>query len=148
MLFRSGSGPLLAQLQQLAQQLGVAEAISFAGRIDNDQMAALYQSADVMLNPSKVDNMPISILEAFASGVPVVSTNVGGVPFIAQHEVSALLVEPGDDQAMASAMLRVLQQPKLRRTLCDNGQRQVAHYAWPIVRQQWLDLYNQLRSQA
>lgn len=144
----AGSGPLLAQLQQLAQQLGVAEAISFAGRIDNDQMAALYQSADVMLNPSKVDNMPISILEAFASGVPVVSTNVGGVPFIAQHEVSALLVEPGDDQAMASAMLRVLQQPKLRRTLCDNGQRQVAHYAWPIVRQQWLDLYNQLRSQA
>lgn len=143
----AGSGPLLAELQQLAQTLNVAEAIHFAGRIDNDQMAALYQSADLMLNPSKVDNMPISILEAFASGVPVVSTNVGGVPHLAQHDNSALLVESGDAKAMAAAILRLQQDPALRQTLCQNGLQQVRQYAWPVVRQQWLDLYNQLRGQ-
>lgn len=140
----AGSGPLLASLQQLASDLGVRDSVQFAGRIDNDQMAALYQSADLMLNPSQVDNMPISILEAFASGVAVVSTNVGGVPYIAEHERSALLVNAGDAEAMAKAMLRLLCDTPLRQSLCSHGIDEAKRYAWPVVRQQWLDLYNQL----
>jgi glycosyltransferase involved in cell wall biosynthesis len=76
----AGSGPERARLVALAEELGVAAQVEFAGRVDNSEMPALYARADLALNSSTVDNMPISLLEAYACGVPVVSTDVGGVP--------------------------------------------------------------------
>lgn len=137
----AGSGPELGKLQQLARDLGVADAVDFPGRIDNDQMDALYASADLMLNPSTVDNMPISILEAFASGVPVVSTDVGGVPFIAEDGRTALLVPPRDAEAMAGAMLRLLRDDAFAERVAAAGLSESQHYAWPVVREQWLAAY-------
>ena len=140
----AGSGPELANLQQLSKALGIAAAVNFCGRIDNDQMNALYASADLMLNPSTVDNMPISILEAFASTVPVVSTDVGGVPFVAEHQRTALLVPARDADAMASAMLRILQDAEFSERLANAGLAEVQSYAWPVVREQWLAAYRAL----
>jgi glycosyltransferase involved in cell wall biosynthesis len=86
----------LQSLQALAASLGIADAVCFVGRLDRDQVAALYSEADVILNPSRVDNMPNSVLEAMACGLPVVSTRAGGVPHIVRDGVSALLVDAGD----------------------------------------------------
>ncbi|WP_137938920.1 glycosyltransferase family 4 protein [Chitinivorax sp. B] len=140
----AGSGPELANLQQLAEQLTITTAVTFAGRIDNDQMSALYTSADLMLNPSTVDNMPISILEAFASNVPVVTTDVGGVPFIAEHGRTALLVPARDVDAMAGAMLSILQDDAYSEQLTTAGLAEAQRYAWPVVREQWLAAYRGL----
>lgn len=137
----AGSGPERELLEQLAADLGIADAVTFTGRIDNDQMTALYASADVMLNPSTIDNMPISILEAFASGVPVVSTRVGGVPFVAEHGRTAFLVEAGDYRAMAENILRLMQEPELARAFRTAGLAEAQRYAWPVVREQWLAAY-------
>lgn len=139
----AGSGPEREQLEQLAADLGIADAVTFTGRIDNDQMTALYASADVMLNPSTIDNMPISILEAFASGVPVVSTRVGGVPFVAEHGRTAFLVEARDYRAMAQSVLRLMQEPELARAFRTAGLAEAQRYAWPVVREQWLAAYRQ-----
>jgi len=76
----AGSGPELANLKALVLKLQLADDVQFSGRIDNACIPALYASADCVINSSTVDNMPISILEAFASGVPVVSTCAGGIP--------------------------------------------------------------------
>ncbi len=140
----AGTGPELSKCEQLAANLGVSEAIRFAGRIDNDSIASLYACADVTLNPSTIDNMPISILEAYASGVPVVTTNVGGIPFIAEHEHSALLVSPGDPQAMAIAVVRLLTDHSLAERLVLEGKKRAQAYAWSNVRDQWLGLYREL----
>ncbi len=137
----AGTGPERAALQQLAAELGVAAAVRFAGRIDNADIAALYASADLMLNPSKADNMPISILEALASGVPVVSTRAGGIPDMVKHESTALLVPVGDAGAMAAAALRLLNDPALTQRLREAGIAQAARYAWPRVRGQWQAAY-------
>ncbi len=137
----AGSGPELAALGQLAAELGIAHAVSFAGRIDNAQIASLYASADCMLNPTTVDNMPISILEALASGVPVVSTDAGGIPDLVEHGVTALLVPVGDVGALAAAALRVLDEPTLAQALSAAGVAEVQRYAWPHVKQQWHDAY-------
>lgn len=137
----AGSGPELAACEQLAAELGVKEVVRFAGRIDNDQIGALYASADIALNPSTVDNMPISILEAYASGVPVVSTDVGGIPYIASHEQSALLVPPRQPEAMAAAVLRLLADSELAYRLAHAGLEQARRYAWAVVREQWLAVY-------
>ncbi len=137
----AGTGPELAALQALAGTLGVSAAVHFAGRIDNADMAKLYVGADLVLNPSTADNMPISILEALASGVPVISTDAGGIPDLVQHERTALLVSVGDANAMGQAALRLLDDAGLAQRLHDAGLNDVARYAWPRIREHWLAVY-------
>ena len=107
-------------------------------------MPALYRSAQLMLNPSTVDNMPNSVLESLASGVPVVTTNVGGIPFIVEHERTALLVPARDYQAMAAAVVRLLKQNELREQLVRGGLKYVEQYSWPVVRKLWINVYQQV----
>lgn len=137
----AGSGPQRAALLQLAAELGLGEAVHFSGRIDNAQIGALYASADCLLNPTTADNMPISILEALASGVPVVSTNAGGIPDLVQHGVTALLVPVGDHAAMALEALRVLGDDAVASALRRAGLAEVQRFAWPHVKRQWQSAY-------
>jgi len=129
----AGSGPELARLRDLAAVLGLQDKVQFAGRLNRDAMASLYQGATVMINPSLTDNMPNSVLEALASGVPVVSTDVGGVPYLLQDGVTGLLVKPGRPDQMADAILRLLSAPELRASLVANGLREVQRYTWAQV---------------
>ena len=137
----AGSGPQRAALLQLTAELGLAEAVQFSGRIDNANIGALYASADCLLNPSTADNMPISILEALASAVPVVSTDAGGIPDLVQHGVTALLVPVGDHEAMARQALRVLDDAVLASSLRLAGLAEVQRFAWPHVKRQWQSAY-------
>ena len=137
----AGSGPQRAALLQLAAELSLSEAVHFSGRIDNAQIGALYASADCLLNPTTADNMPISILEALASGVPVVSTNAGGIPDLVQHGVTALLVPVGDHAAMAHEALRVLDDAAVASALRRAGLAEVQRFAWPHVKRQWQSAY-------
>ncbi|MBI5256408.1 MAG: glycosyltransferase family 4 protein [Burkholderiales bacterium] len=139
----AGTGPELAALQQLALTLGIADAVQFPGRIDNAQISALYAQADVMLNPTTADNMPISILEALASGVPVVSTDAGGIPDLVCHGVTARLVPVGDAQGMAREALALLDSPALVAAQCQAGLEEARRYAWPEVMRQWQAAYVQ-----
>lgn len=104
-------------------------------------MAALYRDADLTLNPSRVDNMPVSVLEAMACGVPVVTTDVGGIPFLVSHERTALLVPADASQAMADAALRVLDDAPLAAVLRQAGLEEVRRYAWSAVRNELLAAY-------
>jgi glycosyltransferase involved in cell wall biosynthesis len=137
----AGSGPLRADLERLATELDIAQAVTFTGRVDNAAMAALYRNADVMLNPSLVDNMPNSVLEALACGVAVVSTNVGGVPYLVEDDRTALLVPPQAPEAMAAAVLRLAAEPALAASLREAGLRQVQQYTWASVRPRLLAVY-------
>ncbi len=139
----AGSGPDAIHLRQLVAELALAHVVRFAGRLDREAMAALYRSADIMLNPSLADNMPNSVLEALASGVPVVTTNVGGVPYIVQDGVTALLVPPADPPAMAAACLKILQSDDLWRQLSDAGLAEVQRYTWERVAPLLANVYRQ-----
>jgi len=132
-LVLAGTGAELAMLQALAAELGIADAVDFAGRLDRDTMATMLRDSAVAINPSLVDNMPNSVLEALASGVPVVSTKVGGVPFIVEDGVSALLVPPQDPEAMARAILRVLGDAPLAARLRAAGLAEARRYSWDRV---------------
>ncbi len=140
----AGSGPERDNLAELARALGLAANVTFTGRLDNDRIAELYQRADLFLNPSLVDNMPISILEALASGVPVVSTNVGGIPFVVDHQKTALLVPPREPAAMARAVLDLLDDPAKAARLSSAGRESVQQYAWQNVRGRWFEVYSGL----
>ena len=138
-----GSGPERDRLEALAQTLEIDSAIIFTGRVENEKIAGLYQSADVMVNTSLADNMPNSILEALASGVPVVSTDVGGVPYLVQHEKTALLVPVRDADAMAEAVIKVLETPELAAHLVTSGLAEIQQYTWPNVREGLQSVYSE-----
>ena len=140
-LIVAGEGPERAALQQLCEQLQIAAAVEFAGRVNNADMPALYQRADLALNASTVDNMPISILEAFASGVPVVSTDAGGIPDLLESGRTGLLVPIGDAEAMAAAALTVLNDLPLAQRFSAAGHVEAQRYAWAAVKPLWLTAY-------
>lgn len=143
-LILAGSGPELQVLENLAAQLQLTDAVTFTGRVDNAHMATLYRDADVMINPSLVDNMPNSILEALASGVPVVSTNVGGVPYLVEHGKTALLVPAQNPVAMAEAILTLLNDPILAKRIAQAGLESVQQYAWIKVKDRLLQMYEKI----
>ncbi len=137
----AGAGSLESPLRRLVAGLGISDAVTFTGQVDNDALAAVYRTAHLMLNPSLADNAPISILEGLASGLVVVSTDVGGVPFLVEHGHTALLVSPRDHDAMARAAIRLLSDPDEARAMRTAGLDQVRRHSWPAVRHQLLDLY-------
>jgi L-malate glycosyltransferase len=142
----AGSGPERERLEELVARLGVGAHVRFTGRLDSDEMANLYRTATISLNTALADNMPNSVLEALASGLPVVSTNVGGVPFLVDHEKTALLVEAGDAQAMAESMARVIEDHALRERLIRNGLDYVQGFTWERVRKLWMETYRETLS--
>lgn len=141
----AGSGPQRRELEELVEQLNLGEVVIFTGKLNPDEVAALYQQADVMLNPTTVDNMPNSVLESLACGVPVVTTNVGGVPYIVENEKNALMVNAGDAEAMAKQVSRLLKDPALTRDLVSAGLEEVAQFKWSVVKNKWLSLYRRLQ---
>ena len=139
----AGSGPEEAALKEQSIRLGIADKVNFVGRVDTADMPQLYRSATIALNPSRVDNMPNSVLEALAAGVPVVSTRVGGVPYIVENERTALLVPPGNPTASAAAMLRLLRDGNLWLRLREAGVEESKRYTWAQVRPALLRVYGE-----
>lgn len=139
----AGSGPELPALQALAAELGLAQSVIFCGRLDRQGIAALLARADLSLNPSLADNMPVSVLESLASGVPVVSTRVGGIPDLLTPGESALLVPPSDPEALAEAAARLIEDAALRQRLREGGRAVVAACTWTAVAPRLLGCYQQ-----
>ena len=141
----AGSGPELAKLERLCIEMGIEKSVAFPGGIQNSKICELYASADFVINPSTADNMPNSILEALACGVPIISTCVGGIPDLVEHGVTALLVEVGDDEAMAQQILDLMTYPDRADALRAAGQEEVQRYDWSNIRDQWRSAYQRAR---
>lgn len=137
----AGAGAHRPALEALVAELELANAVKFTGRLGIAAIAALYADADIVLNPSRADNAPGSLLEAAACGIPIVSTNVGGVPYLVEHGRSAWLVPPDSPIEMAEAIALVARDERLRRELRSNGIELAKACSWPMVKRQWLQLY-------
>lgn len=142
-----GGGPQEREIRNLARQLNVRD-VSFTGVAAHDKIAKLYDDADIFINASEIDNMPVSILEAFACGTPVVSTAPEGVRFIVEHERTGLLSETGDVATLASNVIRVLREPGLSARLARSAHQECSRYSWEQVRGQWVDTYNSVAHEA
>jgi glycosyltransferase involved in cell wall biosynthesis len=143
-LIVAGFGSQRAALETLAGTLGL-RGVSFVGRVSPSEMGALYDASDLFLNGSDIDNMPLSILDAFAAGTPVVTTDAGGIPYVVRDGATGLVVPRGDDAALAEASLRLLRDPAVAGRLADAARAEcLAQYTWPVVRDQWIELYSAL----
>lgn len=140
-----GSGSQEAALRLQVERLGL-RGVTFAGRVAPEAIARYYDAHDIYIQSPNIDNMPASVLEAFASGLPVVATEAGGVPVILRHEQHGLLAPVGDASALSSQVLRLLDRPDWARTLAAQAHQTLRDSSWPRVRQQWLDLYRDAAS--
>ena len=126
-----------ADVESLADALNVRDAVRFVGFLDPAGKSREGDGADIYINTNNIDNMPVAVIEACAMGLPVVSTNVGGVPDLLTDGETGLLVPCNDDRGMAEAVLRLLRDDGLAGRLSANGRSLAEKSAWPIVRLQW-----------
>lgn len=115
--------------------------VEFIGNVLPEKMAALYDEADVYMMAPSLDNMPGTILECYASGLPVVTTQVGGIPYILTDEQTGLLCRNDDAKGLAAQALRLFQEPELAAKISRQGHELSRQYSWSCVRQQWRNVY-------
>lgn len=131
-----GDGSLYA-MQRTATQLNVAERIELPGKITKAEVPDWINRGDIFLNTTNIDNTPVSVLEAMACGLCVISTEVGGIPYLLEHEHDALLVPPDDPVSMATAVHRLLTEPGLAERLSRNARQKAEQFDWSIILPRW-----------
>ena len=127
----------LGQTKTAAAAAGVSHLIKFPGAVPKKKVPGWLKAADIFLNTTDVDNTPVSLMEAMASGLCIVSTKVGGISFLLDHEQDALLVPPNDPQAMALAVRRILTEPGLGEHLSRQARRKAERFDWSVILPQW-----------
>lgn len=130
----------LAQTKKLAINYKLEDKIRFTGALTKNEWHQLAKQSDVFINTTTVDNTPVSVMEAMALGLPVVSTNVGGIPYLLSHDTHALLCDSNDVQGMVAHINCLLQHPSLVERLCLNARTKVEQIDAELVKKQWIEL--------
>ncbi len=130
----------LQSCQNLARELNVDHKVSFTGRLPKTEWIRLSQNYDVFISTTRVDNTPVSLMEAMALGLPVVSTNVGGVPYLIKDGKTGLLVETDDIQMMCQKVIHLIRNPKMASVMAQNARKKVESFDWKKIKHHWFQL--------
>jgi glycosyltransferase involved in cell wall biosynthesis len=136
----AGVGSQEKELRRFAASLG-NRGIRFVGKVKSENIHELYGEAHIFVNSSVVDNQPNSVLEAFASGLPVVTTGTGDIKGMVRDGETGLIVPAGDPAAMAKAVAGLLEQPERARAMARRAQQEIERYTWSRVRDEWSAVY-------
>jgi glycosyltransferase involved in cell wall biosynthesis len=136
----AGTGDQEQYLRGLAAEWQLQN-VDFIGYVPQAELPAIYDECDILLNGSHADNFPGSLVEAAASGLAVISTNAGGIPWIFENGRSAVLVDPGDWRGLAGGVLRVLQHPEFAVSLREHARRDCVQYEWSAIRRRLYSIY-------
>jgi L-malate glycosyltransferase len=139
-----GRGPLEKKLRAQVRDLGLLQKVEFVGAVSRELIGRCYDRSDIFINGSWLDNAPVSILEAFACGNPVVTTAPEGIRYMVEHERTGLLCSPGDWQGLAENAIRLLREPELAAQLARNAYEEVQRCRWESVRALWLQVYRSM----
>ena len=136
-----GTGPEEKKLKNMITEMKLGN-VHFTGSLKNDEVYSYLKMADIWCNPSTKDNMPVSLLEAINMGLVIVSTNVGGIPYMVEHQKSALLVPVNAPHEIANAIFCLIDNQKQSQVLINNAKSTLVQYRWENVKSKLLPLYN------
>jgi len=128
-------------VQDYVKKIGLEDRVSLIGFLDSDGKRAQFSRHDIYLNTNRIDNTPVSVIEAAAFGLPIISTNVGGVPYLVENKISALLVEDGDVYAMTKDVQRLLAEPDLAARLSVEARALAEKFDWSNILLMWKNLF-------
>ena len=114
--------------------------VIFTGKLSKQEWIELSKDYNVFINTTHFDNTPVSVIEAMALGLPVVSTNVGGIPYLLEQNVNALLVDDDDVDGMTNQIKHLFTEPNLALNLSKKGKESVESFDWEIVKKEWIEL--------
>ncbi len=140
-----GRGEQETELKQITKDLGLTENIVFKGQVNREQMAKTYQQASLFVLPSLAESLANSLLEAMASGLPVIGTNSGGNPELIDKK-SGYLVKPKDVTDLTRAMIKILKDKKLRIKMGQNSLKKIKSLTWTNAASKYLKIYLRERS--
>jgi glycosyltransferase involved in cell wall biosynthesis len=140
----AGSGREEDNLSRQIKGLNITNSVFMVGGLAKEKVAQLMVAADVFALPSKMESFGLALLEASAAGVPVVCSNAGGVPEVFQDGFNALLYPPGDDNAMAKAIICLIQDRKLAKTISANVVGTASRFTWEMAAERTLRVYEEV----
>ncbi|MFQ6007331.1 MAG: glycosyltransferase family 4 protein [Candidatus Zixiibacteriota bacterium] len=136
----AGDGPLRQEIETLAVKHRL-NGVTFTGEVSQKQLVQLLADADIYVNCSTIDGLPVSLLEALAVGLPIVTTNVGGIPEIITNDVNGLFVRPNDPAGLANRIIQLIETPDLVEKLSEQAKLSIMPYSWPQVKKKWIHPY-------
>ena len=137
----AGDGSQSRALKTLAEDLGLRNT-RFIGQVAPFAIADVYDAADIFMNGSEIDNQPLSILEAFSCGLPVVTTDAGGIPDIVEGGRTGMVVACGDYAELANRAMKLLNDPALTKQIVEQARQECLKYSWEAVREAWMNVYH------
>jgi len=126
--------------KKYAEEKSLIDKIKVTGRLPKEEWHTLSEEYDIFINTTNYDNTPVSVLEAMALGLPVVTTSVGGIPFLLDHGKDALLVEKNNKEQMAKAITDLLESQDLVNSITENALNKVSNFDWEVVKHKWINL--------
>jgi glycosyltransferase involved in cell wall biosynthesis len=136
-------------LRNLAKELNIEDHVKFLGYVPDEKLPRLYSASDIFVLPAIYENFPFAILEAQSTGLPVVSTNVGGIPEFLVDNENGFVIDPGDSTQLTQRVLTLLQNPKLAKEMGDRGRKLIEEkFDWRLITGQVIDLYHKLLEKA
>ena len=134
----------LENCKKISQKLGLENNISFHGFLSPKELSALAQECDIFINTSRADNLPVCLLEAAALGLPIVSTNVGGIPDYFIHNEEVLLVDRDDTSALVAAIKKVIHEPQSTVQRIHKLTQKTTSFSKKSVLAQWCTLFEKV----
>ncbi|AMC10137.1 glycosyl transferase family 1 [Lutibacter profundi] len=130
----------LMEAKQLAKKLNIINSITFTGVLKKEDWQQLSKKYDIFINTTNVDNMPVSIIEAMALGFPVISTNVGGLPYLIEDNVDGILIEPKNEKYIVKAIEKLIKNPKIAIKLSMNARKKASTFDSENIKKEWLKI--------
>ncbi|MBR9915506.1 MAG: glycosyltransferase family 4 protein [Algicola sp.] len=130
----------LKEVMALVETLELS--VKFTGKLSKEDWVALSKDYNIFLNTTNFDNMPLSVVEAMALGFPIVSTNVGGIPYLIEDQQTGLLVEPENVEGMTNAILGILKNSESRQAMISAARIQAEKLDWKHIKPLWIHILN------
>jgi glycosyltransferase involved in cell wall biosynthesis len=137
-----GDGPMRADLEEMADKLGVRASVRFPGIVDSSMMPLHYRSADAFVLPSTVETFGLVVLEACASGLPVIVSSLPTFRTMVEDGINGIIVENQDESAFAEAMIQLLGDDELGKTMSQNAKQRANDFSWQRIAEETEELYS------
>ena len=124
----------------LAKDLNIYSSVEFTGVLTKTEWLKKSKDFDIFINTTNFDNTPVSVMEAMALGLPIVSTNVGGLPYLIENNIDGMLVDKENPEQMANAIIGLIENKDFYKQLISNAREKVEKFSWKDVKLKWLEI--------
>jgi len=123
-----------------AKEYGVSESLKITGKLSKKEWTRLSEEYDILINTTDFDNHPVSVIEGMALGLPVVSTNVGGIPYLIEDKVNGILVPPDDADEFVKQIEILISDSELAKSITSDARKKIESFDWDILKNKWFSV--------